>query len=124
MYLLTCRCVSREVCTRKDVVSAPRQEIPITNAELLQHALAEESECSNNNDQICCHEEDIIPEADCSFYALDSFKCTKQTECLDTLLDSSDDGLGIDLRQFDENSNPRLAPCPLDKKGKIITRYT
>ena len=46
------------------MVSAPRQEIPITNADLLQHALAEESECSNNNDQICCHQEDIIPNKD------------------------------------------------------------
>jgi hypothetical protein len=46
------------------VVSAPRQEIPITNAGLLQHALAEESECPDNNDQICCHQEDIIPKAD------------------------------------------------------------
>jgi hypothetical protein len=103
------------------VVSAPRQEIPIVNADLLQHALAEESECFNDNNQICCHQEDIIPKTDCSFYARDSFKCTKQTECLDTLLDSSDDGIGIDIRQFDEKSNPRLAPCPLDKNGKIIT---
>ena len=106
------------------MVSAPRQEIPITNVDLLQHALAEESECSNDNDQICCHQEDIIPKADCSLYARDSFKCTKQTECLDTLLDSSDDGLGIDIRQFDEKSNPRLAHCPLNKNGKIFTRYT
>ena len=64
MYFPICRCVSRGVCLRKDVVSAPRQEIPITNADLLQHALAEESECSNNNDQICCHQEDIIPNKD------------------------------------------------------------
>ena len=64
MYFPTCRCVSRGVCLRKDVVSAPRQEIPITNADLLQHALAEESECSNDNNQICCNQEDISPNKD------------------------------------------------------------
>ena len=107
------RCVSKEVCARKDVVG-PRQDIIIQDDTLLQHALAEEAECSDDNSQICCHQEDITPERDCSFYARDSFKCVKRTECLDTLLDSSDDGLGVDLRQFDEEANPLLAPCPLD----------
>jgi hypothetical protein len=99
LYFSTPRCVSKEVCARKDVTS-PRQDLIFLDATLLQHALAEDAECSNDNSQICCHQEDITPERDCSFYVRDSFKCVKRTECLDKLLDSSDDGIGIDLRQF------------------------
>ena len=61
LYFPKPRCVSKEVCARKDVVSGPRQDIIIQDASLLQHALAEEAECSDDNSQICCHQEDITP---------------------------------------------------------------
>ena len=44
--------------------------------------------------------------------------------CLDTFIGSS--GTGIDIRQFDDETNPQLATCDDSEDGKFFNmfRYT
>ena len=71
---------------------------------------------------VCCHDEYVIPDNDCSSYVNDNYTCVKQTECLDAFLSSSDNDLGVDLRSFDD-SNPQLATCPPHSDGEPVNDY-
>ena len=85
--------------------------------DLTQFGLADFAKCPDKGN-ICCHEEHVIPENDCSSYANENYTCAKKTDCLDKFIGSSDEGNGIDLRGFDD-SNPALATCPNDDHGEF-----
>ena len=104
-------CVPNQQCKTTLESLGPRDN------DLTQQGLAESAKCSNS-EQSCCHQHNIIPEKDCSFYSRDGYKCVKQSMCLDTFISSS--GIGIDIRSFDEETNPQLAACDDTGDGELL----
>ena len=121
---LNYRCVPSQKCDTRDDLSGPRDGVgTFTKTEDLfdQLGLADYAECPDLENGVCCHDEFVIPDNDCSSYVNDNYTCVKQTECLDAFLSSSDNDLEIivDLRGFD-HSNPQLATCPPHSDGEPI----
>ena len=124
---LNYRCVPSQKCDTRDDLSGPRDGVgTFTKTEDLfdQLGLADYAECPDLENGVCCHDEFVIPDNDCSSYVNDNYTCVKQTECLDAFLSSSDNELDVivDLRGFD-HSNPQLATCPPHSDGEPVKDY-
>ena len=120
MIKLNYRCVPTKKCDTRDDLSGPRAGSGtfLKNENLFdQLGLADYAECLDLENEVCCHDEYVIPDNDCSSYIEEGYTCVKQTECLDAFLSASDNDLGVDLRSFDD-SNPQLATCPFDSDGE------
>jgi len=75
-------CVPKETCDISKRGTMPRKD-------LTQEALAEEAECSDPDNEICCNEKEIISDTYdqeyCSDFESDGYRCVPNDECNDVL---------------------------------------